>query len=491
MIESFDTTTHIELDPVIIVIFGITGDLSTRKLLPSLYELIKNDLLHEKTTIVGVSRKDINLDELLAVAREEIQSSDGHVSEGALATLAERIDVYKMNSTQAEEFPGLSQYLNTIEQQSGMCLRRIFYLSVPPQVAAPIIQHLGEQTLSGGCAHGVSSRLLMEKPFGFDSATAQDLIEITTKHFDEDQIFRIDHYLAKETVQNIVTFRFRNPIFEDIWNNQSIQSIEIVADEKLDIEGRANFYEQTGALRDLIQSHLMYVMSVVMMDRPSDLMDSHRIHESRLAFLQSVEPMSSDTIASRTVRGQYRGYIDEVENSSSTVETFVALTLYSSAEAWKDVPVIIRTGKALRAKQTRITICFKPKQGDHEHTNRLIFSIQPEEAITIELWVKKPGYERVMQTATMNFNYKQAFDANGHPNAYERVLVDAIRGDHTLFATSDEVMASWRVLQPVLDAWEAGGDDLEHYDKGSDGPSLNSLDGFNSMINPVTTSDIN
>lgn len=471
-----DSPEDLALQPTAIVIFGITGDLATRKLLPALYELEKNQLLHDKTRILGVTRREVDLAALLAKASTGIRAMDGRISHQVLERLSHKVELYRMNAAMPDGYPGLKDYLDQIEDEVGLCTSRIFYLSVPPQVSTPIIKHLGEQRLNLGCEqHGAKARLLLEKPFGFDVTTAEELIAITTKHFDESQIFRIDHYLAKETVQNIVTFRFRNPIFEDIWNNHHIKSIEIAADEQLDIEGRANFYEQTGALRDLIQSHLLHVMSVVMMDRPADIVSPDDIHRSRLALLESIEPVPADQLASRVVRGQYQGYTNEADNPTSSVETFAALKLYSRAKSWQDVPIYLRTGKALAAKQTYITVCFRPKNGDHDHTNQLRFAIQPDEGIVIELWVKKPGFKRVLQTASMSFSYQQTFDENGHPDAYERVLVDAMRGDHTLFATSEEVMAAWHILQPVLDAWSASSTDLQKYAKGSDGPDLTPL----------------
>lgn len=471
-----NTDFNLDLAPAVIVIFGITGDLSVRKLLPSLYELHKNSLLHDKTRIVGITRHKQTVAAILKKAIPGIRDKDGRVNNKVLKSLGNKLEIYQMSAAQSDHFPELHSHLDVIEDKAGICMNRLFYLAVPPQISTPIIKHLGENGLNKGCSqHQVGAHLLLEKPFGFDSTTAQELIEVTTKHFKENQIYRIDHYLAKETVQNLVTFRFRNPIFEDIWTNHHIKSIEVVADEKLDIEGRANFYEQVGALRDLIQSHLLHVMSIVLMDRPADITDGDAIHTERLKALDSIESVPADKIAERVVRGQYTDYKKEVDNTRSEIETFVALKLYSHATHWRDVPIIIRTGKALKAKQTRITICFKPKNNDHDHTNQLTFYIQPNESIVVELWVKKPGFQRELQLAPMSFRYDQAFDSHGHPDAYERVLVDAIRGDNALFATSDEVMAAWRILQPVLDAWSTGDDDIVPYKKGSAGPNLDSI----------------
>lgn len=472
-----NTDFKLQLTPAVIVIFGITGDLATRKLLPSLYELQKNGLLHPKTKIVGITRRQVDVPSILKAAEPSVRHEEnGRIDHKVMEALGKRINMFFMQSAELDDYPKLGLHLDDIEEKAGLCINRLFYLAVPPQISMPIIAHLGQSGLRHGChQHGNAACLLLEKPFGFDYKTAQELITATTKYFKEEQIFRIDHYLAKETVQNLVTFRFRNPIFEDIWNNHHIKSIDIVASEKLDIEGRANFYESVGAMRDLIQSHLLHVLSVVMMDRPTDITNADAMHAARLNVLQQIEAVPANLLTERVLRGQYKGYKEEVNNPRSNTETFAALKLYSHNKDWADVPLYISTGKAMQAKHTRITICFKGKNAEHDYTNQLIFYIQPNESIVVELWVKKPGFKRELQIAPMSFNYDQIFDTHGHPDAYERVLVDAIRGDNSLFATSEEVMAAWRILQPVLDAWAKTGDDLVTYPKGSTGPDLKAL----------------
>lgn len=471
-----NTDFKLDLAPTIIVIFGITGDLATRKLLPSLYELQKNGLLHDKTKIIGITRRQQTVADILAAAEPSVRTEDGSVSADVMKALGKRIEMFPMQASLIDDYPKLGEYMDKIEAKAGLCINRLFYLAVPPQISMPIIAHLGQSGLRNGChKHGNSASLLLEKPFGFDYKTAQELIDTTTKYFKEEQIFRIDHYLAKETVQNLVTFRFRNPIFEDIWDNQHIESINIEANEKLDIEGRANFYETVGAMRDLVQSHLLHVLSVIMMDRPTDITNPDAMHKARLNALTQIEPVPADKIAERVIRGQYQGYREEVNNPRSQTETFVALKLYSANKSWSNVPLFLTTGKAMESKHTRITVSFRAKNSDHNHTNQLIFYIQPNESIVVELWVKKPGFVRDLQIAPMSFKYDQIFDTHGHPDAYERVLVDAIRGDNSLFATSAEVMAAWRVLQPVIDAWSKSPVDLVIYPKGSNGPDLNTL----------------
>lgn len=471
-----EVSKHFKITPAVIVIFGVTGDLSTRKLLPSLYELEKNSLLHEKTRVLGVSRREFDITTLLNTERERIEGEEGEVDEASMQKLSSRLELYSMDARERSGYGGLQKHLDEIEDETGLCMNRLYYLAVPPQVTTPIIEHLGEEGLNHGCTkHGSLSHLLLEKPFGFDTKTAEELIETTKKYFSEHQIFRIDHYLAKETVQNLVAFRFHNPIFENVWDRGSVQSIEIRADEAIDIEGRADFYEQVGALRDIIQSHLLHVMSVIMMDQPADITDGDEIHKMRRRVLEDMEVVPEQSVSERAIRGRYEGYTEEVENPDSDTETFVALKLYSRNVKWFGVPIYLRTGKALTKKETSITVTFNEKADDCNHANRLHFFIQPTEGIEVKLWAKKPGFSDTLEEVPMAFRYDEVFDGGDGPDAYERVLMDAIRGDNTLFATSEEVMASWKIIQPVLDTWKGNSNDMALYEKGSKGPSVEHL----------------
>jgi glucose-6-phosphate 1-dehydrogenase len=308
---------------------------------------------------------------------------------------------------------------------------------------------------------------LVEKPFGYDLVSAKDLISETAKVFGEEQVFRIDHFLAKETVQNILTFRFQNPIFEALWNHRYISSIDIAAAEKIGIEGRVRFYEPLGAIRDIIQSHLLQILAIVTLDQPA-VLDSEHIHAAKQALLDHVQPVPPDQVRSRTVRAQYEGYRKEVDNPDSVTETYAGITVFVDSERWKDVPVSLWTGKALAEKKYEITINFQSGEGGEG--NRLRFRLQPNEGIELDLLTKKPGFNDELQAVAMDFSYHQNFENPEHPNAYERVLVDAVRGDHTLFATSEEVLASWRIVQPVLDQWAKSADDLFFYEPGSQDP---------------------
>ncbi len=481
MAEQADTSIQMmdwqseELKPAIIIIFGITGDLSRRKLLPALYELVKNDLLPPGTRVVGVTRGDTTLEQLMSQVEVCIHEKDNVCDPKYLKKLESIMSMRKMDLVGMDHYRQLGEYLDELEEQAGMCLNRLFYLSIPPGVLMTIVNRLGLHGLNKACKHGGATRLLFEKPFGYDLESGKELIEETAKYFKESQIFRIDHYVAKETVQNILTFRFRNPIFEDIWDAKHVDKIEITASEKIDIEGRSVFYEQTGAMRDLIQSHLLQLLASVTMEKPAEFTSS-AIHASKLQLLDNVATIRADKLSECAVRGQYEGYREEVNKSDSFVETFAAIKLFIENPRWVGVPVIIKTGKALAKKTTNVAVHFRAVARDHNHLNTLKFHIQPNEGISIDLWVKRPGFERKLQQAKMEFSYQQTFDEHGHPDAYERVLVDAIKGDRTLFATGDEVLAAWRIIEPVIDVWSRDDQGLKTYAKGSTGPDISRLE---------------
>jgi len=461
-------STPSTLDPSIIVIFGITGDLSQRYLLPSLYHLIKDGLLHEQTQIVGISRRSISVDELFEQVELCVNEVDKVCDPVALKKMRTHTSMVQMDLTEETAYKQLRQQLDQLEESQGLCMNRLYYLSIPPQIYSSIITLMGKADLNTSCQHNVAeTRLLIEKPFGYDLVSAEGLIQQTGAVFAEGQIFRIDHYLAKETVQNILTFRFANPIFESIWNSEHIESIVISASEDIRVGNRAQFYDPVGALRDFIQSHLIQLLAIVTMDRPKQL-DSEFIHKSKQALLKKVLSVPADQVANKAVRAQYEGYPAEVHHDTSTTETFAAVQVCIDSPRWQAVPITMWSGKGLDAKKTEVQVTFK---GHDEATNQLRFRIQPNEGIEIDLLAKKPGLTTELQTASMDFSYQQNFGGASHHNAYERVLVDAVRGDHTLFATSEEVLEAWRIVQPVLNEWGKRAE-IDHYPIGSSGLTL-------------------
>ncbi len=463
-----ETDQNLHLEPAIIVIFGITGDLSHRYLLPSLYHLLKDGLLDSQTQIIGVTRSNTTAKELYEKATLCGQEEGDACDPEAVQAMHDCTTMFQMDLDDPQAYRALLQRLNDMETAKGICMNRLYYLSIPPAAYQSVIRRLGEQGLNGSCQHGkADSRLLIEKPFGYDLDSAHSLIAEIGQQFQEEQVFRIDHYMAKETVQNILTFRFQNPIFEAIWSRQHIASIEICARQKIGILGRASFYDPLGALRDFIQSHLIQILGIVTMDRP-DTLDSEHIHASKQAILKQIQAVPADKVAEMAVRGQYAGYREEVKNPESNTETFAAIKVYIDNDRWQGVPITLLTGKALDERRTEICVTFFDET--KAANNRLRFRIQPNEGFELELMTKRPGYGQELKTTVMDFSYDVGFGNHGHPNAYERVLVDAVRGDHTLFATSQEVLESWRVVQPVLSKWDHSSDDLQSYEPGSSGP---------------------
>jgi glucose-6-phosphate 1-dehydrogenase len=443
----------------------VTGDLAQRKVLPALYHLFAHNLVHEHTYIVGTSRSPIAATDIINNITRAIRARGDKPDPATLKLLKERLSAVQLDPVKVDDYKLLGDHLNNIEEQVGSCLHRLFYLSIPPQVYGGIVERLGEAELNQGCPHHQgASRLLVEKPFGYDVISAEELIADTGRYFDEEQIFRIDHYLAQETARNILTFRSKNPLFRQAWNNEHITKIVITAAEKIGIEGRANFYEQVGALRDLIQSHLLQLLCLVLMDIP-ETVNAQTIHAAKQQVFAAIEPIPPNMVAERAQRGQYQTYREEVQNPHSTTETYASVTLFSNDPAWKGVPLTLTTGKSLTDKHTSITVHF----GEGE-ANQLQFRIQPDEGITLGLQVKKPGLSSGPQPTSLDFTYQNSLNHKAI-DAYERVLVEALRGDHTLFATSEEVMLSWRILQPLIDEWGKSADDLAIYPNNSAGPA--------------------
>lgn len=448
--------------PAIIVIFGITGDLAQRKLLPALYHLFKDELLDERTVILGITRRDVSAEELLDNVELCVNEIDKVCDPVALKKVRSAVRMHQMSQTDPAEYRELLHIMNTIEEEKGVCMSRLYYLSIPPQMFEPIVRNLGEQGLNKSCQHGnADTRLLVEKPFGYDLKSARELIEETGTWFREDQLFRIDHYLAKDTVQQILEFRRSDSAVENIWNNRHVTGITITAYEKIDIEGRATFYEEVGALRDFVQSHLLQLLAVVTMDLP-DNMDSGTVHASRLKLLESISPITGEDVASQTARGQYEGYREEVGNPSSSTETFASVTVRIDTPRWSDVPMTLQTGKAMAEKRTDVRLNFV------DGSTQLVISIQPDLGISlVESDVVSADISR-LEPVIAAFNDAHPPSPTGHPDAYERVLIDAVRGDHTLFTTSDEVMAAWKVVTGVIEAWSSDSQKLTIYPKGAE-----------------------
>ncbi len=458
------------LEPAILTIFGITGDLAQRKLLPALYHLAHDKLLPESFKIVGVSRRGTTVKDVLKLIEESVHSNGSSCDEVTLSWLEQALSIVDMDITKPDEYALLKREIDAIEDSLGVCLNRLFYLAIPSALFGAVVERLGSKDLNTGCQHGVAeSRLLIEKPFGYDLESAQSLVKSLRGSFTEEQIYRIDHYLAKETVQNILTFRFENPLFSQSWDKDHISHIMITAAESIGIEGRVAFYEQMGALRDLIQSHLLQILALVTMDKPTE-MEADAIHRAKEELLSSLVPPADDKMESETIRGQYETYKKEVSSSHSKTETYAAIKLTADNPKWHGVPMYIRTGKSLKEKVTEVTVVFKDADTP-ECTNYLTIRIQPNEGIVLNLRIKKPGFESKIENVQMDFCYSEKLGVS-HPDAYERVLVDVLRGDKTLFATSNEVLACWRITEPILRAWQTDRQPLHIYKNATWGPEV-------------------
>lgn len=416
-----------------LLIYGITGDLSTRKLLPALKEIYATGEFDD-VSIIGVSRREVNVAELL-------EKSLGN------SELANKIDVFTMALDNPGDYVRLKEYINLQDDEQLLA-----YLSVPPQASTAIVSLMGEAGLNTP-----NVKVLFEKPFGVDLASAKDAIAHVAKYYSEDQLYRIDHYLAKVMAQNIVALRGGNALFGNIWNNNFIQAIEVVASEHIGIEGRVQFYEQTGALRDFVQGHLMQLLALTLMDIPHDF-DWSELPALRLRAIEQLEPVDPATV----IRAQYDTYKQEVDNPSSQTETFVSLELRSTQPRWLDVPIRLTTGKGLDTKQTEIRIHLKKL---HEaQSNCIIFRILPQEGVDVELFTKKPGYDHDFETRHLTLAYPPDVKL---PDAYEQVIVDAINSRKSLFTSSDEVLRAWEVLEPVQRAWQADATPLPTYSAGT------------------------
>jgi glucose-6-phosphate 1-dehydrogenase len=428
--------------PTILVIFGISGDLSRRKLLPALAKIDKNGQLPADFKLLGISRR---------------QLAEKDVLPAAAKSLSKYLNVLTMDLASQTDYQSLKNTIADLSRRPDSQV--IFYFAVPPAASLPIIRHLGQ----AGLNHG-QTKLLLEKPFGVDLASARELIRETARHFKENQVFRIDHYLAKEVAQNIIVFIAGNALYRNIWNSQFISQIEVIASESLDIEGRVGFYEQTGAMRDIVQSHLLHLATLVLMNPLPNIFELKDVPRRRLQALQQLRLLGQDDPANTVVRAQYDGYRKEVDNPDSTTETFVSMKFESEDERWRGVPIHLITGKALDKKFTEVRVFFKTAR-DLEG-NLLTLRIQPREGLELDLWVKKPGYNNDLAKLPLDFTYEQHFGTD-LPDAYEQIIIDAMRGRPDLFATSEEIVASWAILEPIRRRWEMQAEDLSFYKKGS------------------------
>lgn len=445
--------------PTAFVIFGATGDLATKKIFPSLFELYKNNLLPQKIKIVAAARTPHTSESFTQILRETTVVKDSK----SWNEFVKKIDYLSLDVAQDKNLDKLAKLLEKFEEESNVCIQRIFYMAVSPTILEKAIENLGKHKLHSGCQiHTLRARIVVEKPFGHDLTSATKLNSQLLKYFPEDQIYRIDHYLGKETVQNIFAFRFANELFEPVWNHKFIDHVQITQAEYRGIEKRGEFYDQTGALRDITQNHLLQLLTLTTMEEPQKF-EAKSILKAKLKIISAIKKLTPDNVVKSTVRGQYEGYLSEEKVAkNSQTETYALTKLEIENERWQGVPFYLRTGKRLEGNVTSIIIQFKEK-------NHITIQIQPNEGIGIRLVAKKPGLATTLEPVDMEFCYKTSFDVP-QPDAYERLLIDIVSGDQTLFLSQEIVEESWKVIDPIEEVWQAGKSKPAIYKPGSWGP---------------------
>ncbi len=486
----------------VIVIFGVSGDLARKKIIPALFNLFDMGMLNKNTRIAGIGRRkfcDIEYNEYIKNAVINKPPCDGeafknHPCKKKIEDFIRINSYHAADFTLDEEYAAIRDFLKRTASENKIC-DFLYYLSTPPANFEPIITALPRCGLSRpdfldiSCA-GSFVRVIIEKPYGYDISSARALNAKVLSIFSEDQIYRIDHYLGKETVQNIMVFRFINGIFEPVWNQKYIDNVQIKVYESDGIGSRANYFDRSGIIRDIIQNHSLQILSMIAME-PAASIDANSVRNEKLKVLQSIRPFAADNPASSVVTGQYgpghigglpvKGYTEEDNiDKDSTTETFAAIKLFIDNWRWAGVPFYLCAAKRMPQRLSEVIITFKPAPhllfnnlcaSKEAISNELIIRIQPDEGISLKIFCKRPGFETLLQPVSMNFNYSLSFGQK-MPEAYERLILDALNGDATLFMRSDEIEAAWNYITPILKCLEQKLVMLNKYDAGSLGPGL-------------------
>ena len=479
-----------KIPPTVIVIFGASGDLTSRKLVPALFNLSMDHLLPNKFFLIGYGRKAVTDQEFRETLKKSLTAySRRPVDEKIWNNLEPGVSFHQGAYDDPESFEKLKVKIEKIEKSTSEPVQCIFYLSTPPSGFLPILENLGDSGLARLHKNTPSaSKVIVEKPFGRDLHSARELNLMINRRFSESQVFRIDHYLGKETVQSLLVQRFANSIFEPVWNRNYVSCVQITVSEDLGVGSRAGYYDRSGALRDMIQNHVMQLLALTAMEPPSSL-DPEAIRDEKVKALQAIKPLHLDDSLQEVIRGVYGeglvggekaiSYHEEADiPSSSSTETYAALCLQLDNWRWKGVPFYIRSGKRLKQKISEIVvqftrppaILFGQKSQQPLSPNLLTIRIQPNEGVSLSLNSKRPGLETKLQPVNLSFGYDTTFGSNT-PEAYERLILDAMVGDGTLFIRGDEAEQSWGLLSPVIDSWQnMGQEGLEKYAAGTWGP---------------------
>ncbi|HJX25722.1 MAG TPA: glucose-6-phosphate dehydrogenase, partial [Chthoniobacterales bacterium] len=474
--------------PCSVVIFGATGDLTHRKLIPALYNLAADGDLPPAVAVVGFARREKTDGDFRKELEEATRKfSRQPVRDEIWNTFAQAVYYHQSDFSDEAGYKSLAERLDKIDTERGTRGNRLFYFAVAPDQFEPIVKHLRGAGLNEAC-EGSWARVIVEKPFGTDLASARELNRVVHSSFSEEQTYRIDHFLGKETAQNILVLRFANAIFEPLWNARYLDHVQITASETLGVEGRAGYYEGAGALRDMVQNHLLQLLCLIAMEPPTDL-GADSIRDEKVKVVRSLRRMTKEDVAINALRGQYAegaidgkpvaGYRAEKNvDPKSITETYVALRLFIDNWRWSDVPIYLRVGKRLPKSGTEISIHFKKaplvlfnKEATTLDQNVLVIRIQPDEGISLRMQAKMPGTSFRIEPVKMDFHYGTSF-GKASPEAYERLLLDAMSGDATLFARRDEVEQAWSFIDPIEEAWHAKKDapPVCSYPSGSWGP---------------------
>jgi glucose-6-phosphate 1-dehydrogenase len=470
--------------PLTLTIFGATGDLYQNKLSVSLFDLFSEGLLPTDFIIIGFARRSFTDDDFRTFTYNAILNKKKDVNIEKLHIFLSHIIYLVGNLDTLEDFVSLGKHLSLLDEQKGVCTNKLFYLSVPPSLYEVIFKNISRAGLTGSCVPTETNtneatpwtRVLVEKPFGQNIEEAEHLDMLLGELFDESQVFRIDHYLAKETVQNLLTFRFSNGVFESLWNNKDIEKVRIIVHETNVVGARGAFYDGIGALRDVGQNHMLQMLAHIAMENPGG-MNHELIRKARAEVIEKVFLLEGDA-STAVIRGQYDGYLQEAQvKPESTTETFFRIALGINNKRWNGVLFELESGKALKEESVKVEVYFKettsclcPVAHTDGHQNILTFTIQPNDGISFKFWFKRPGFDFELEPQNLSFKYSESALPGQIHDAYERVLYDCINGDQTLFTNTKEIMAEWNLITKIIKSWQSS--PLTMYSKGSAGEDI-------------------